>query len=83
MCLCVYKLEMFFDGSAQRGRSCVFACFFEDSVVVLVMLLCQNAPVKTQHFVPQTNMSLHESQNNTHTQILHNMQMWLHTQHRF
>lgn len=25
------------------------------------------APVKTQHFVPQTNMSAHESQNNAHT----------------
>lgn len=34
--------------------SCVCFCVFD-------------APVKTQHFVPQTNMSAHESQNNTHT----------------
>lgn len=48
-----------------------FAWIFLSSVVVLVMclFLCSDAPVRTQRFVPQTNMSPRESQNDTH--ILH------------
>lgn len=62
--------DLGFDASAHRGRRCgEFSCFLK-TVLLSLSSACfcvSDAPVKAQHFVPQTNMSTDESQNNIHT----------------
>lgn len=65
VCMCCALMVLH---EAENDVESAFGVFWRPSVVVLVvrLFLCfSSGPVKTQHFVPQTNMSALDSQNNT------------------
>lgn len=71
MCVCVENRRVVLWGFGTKRKTtrrvCLFFwshCFCPCHVFVLVLF---DAPLKTRHFVPQTNMSAHESQNNART----------------